>query len=135
MVSAKKWAVPFFLSALYSILFLSILSAGELKTFSKVLTVSEAEYVVEVGGTLDPENVGITVENLGQSAVESPRITVNSEYDWYDVNSMVREITEGCTTDEEKALALWQWVHWKRFQRSPQHESSLNPVKGLNGYG
>ncbi|MEA2063145.1 MAG: transglutaminase-like domain-containing protein, partial [Gemmatimonadota bacterium] len=108
---------------------------GELKTFSRVITGPEAEYVIEVGGTLDPENVEITIENLGREPVESPRITVGGLYDWFDIHSMVREITGGCTTDEEKALAIWEWIHWKRFQRSPSDKSSSNPVRAMNGYG
>ncbi len=108
---------------------------GELKTFSRVIDEAEAEYVIEVGGTLDPENVRIEIENLGDTPIKDPRITVNGDYDWYDINSMVGEITADCTTDEEKALAIWQWVHWKRFQRSPQDKSSLHPVRAMNGYG
>lgn len=113
----------------------SVLSAGELKTFSKEITGTQEEYVIEVNGTLDPENVEITIENLGETAVVDPRMTVNNLYDWYDVNSMVKEITAGSTTDEEKALAIWEWVHWKRFQRSPLDHSSLHPVRAMNGYG
>jgi len=115
----------------------SALSAkeGQLRTFSRVVTSAEEEYVVEVGGTIDPENVEIKIENLGETPVADPRLTVNGLYDWFDLNSMAREITAGCTTDEEKALAIWQWVHWKRFQRSPHDESSLSPVRDMNGYG
>ena len=107
----------------------------QLRTFSRVITESPAEYVIEVDGTIDPENVEIAIENLGDTPVTDPRITVNGLYDWYDINSMVEEITADCTTDEEKALAIWQWVHWKRFQRSPHDESSLNPVRDMNCYG
>ena len=111
------------------------LYAGETKTFTRVITGPEAEYVIEVAGTLDPENVEIIIENLGVTPVLNPRITVNGLYDWYDVNSMAAEITADCRTDEEKALAVWQWVHWKRFQRSAQDRSSLHPVRAMNGYG
>jgi len=108
---------------------------GEIKTLSKVISEPEAEYVIEVGGTLDPENVEITIENLGDTPVKDPRISVNGFYDWFDINSMVEEITAGCTTDEEKALTIWKWVLWKRFQRSPHDESALHPVRALNCYG
>lgn len=108
---------------------------GEIKTLSKVISEPEAEYVIEVSGTLDPENVEITIENLGDTPVKDPRISVNSRYDWFDINSMVEEITAGCTTDEEKAVAIWEWVAWKRFQRSPHDESALHPVRDLNCYG
>ncbi len=111
------------------------LSAESEKTFTIEIDAREAEYTIEVGGTTNPENIEIVIENLGAVAVESPRITVNGKYDWYDLASMVREITADCATDEEKAMAIWQWVHWKRFQRSPQERSSLHPVRAMNGYG
>jgi hypothetical protein len=105
------------------------------KEYSIVVTKAEAEYTIEVGGTMDPENVEIEIENLGDQPVVDPRMTVNGLYDWYDVKSLVNEITRGCKTDEEKALAIWSWVQWKRFQREAHDDSSLNPVRGLNGYG
>jgi len=111
------------------------LAAGEMKTFSKVISEREAEYVIDVGGTLDPENVEITVENLGDTPVRDPWITANGLYDWFDIDTMVKEITAGCTTEEEKALAIWEWVLWKRFQRSPNDESALHPVRDMNCYG
>ncbi len=111
------------------------LAKEKIKTLSKVISEHEAEYVIEVGGTLDPENVEITIENLGDTPVKDPRISVNGLYDWFDIDSMVEEITAGCTTDEEKAVAIWEWVAWKRFQRSPHDESSLHPVRALNCYG
>jgi hypothetical protein len=93
------------------------------------------EYVVEVEGTIDPENVAINLDNIGPVPVVNPRISVNDRYDWYDVNSMVKEITEDCDADEEKALAIWAYVLYKRFQRSPHDRSSLHPVRAMNGYG
>jgi hypothetical protein len=116
--------------------FSSTLTAQDaVKTYSIVVTKPEAEYTIEVGGTIDPENVEIDIENLGDQPVVNPRMTVNGLYDWYDVKSLVNEITRDCQTDEEKALAIWSWVHWKRFQREAHDDSSLNPVRGLNGYG
>ena len=109
--------------------------AGELKTHSQVIESGEAEYTIDVGGTIDPENVEIVIENLGNTPVVNPRITVGGLYDWYDINSMAAEITRGCTTDEEKAMAIWQWIHWRRFQRSPNDVSSEHPVRAMNGYG
>lgn len=109
--------------------------AGELKTFSRVITTQQDEYVVEVAGTMDPENVEIVIENLGDTPTVDPRITVNGLYDWFDIKSMADEITRGCTTDEEKAMAVFEWILWKRFQRSPFDDSSVHPVRAHNGYG
>jgi hypothetical protein len=108
---------------------------GNLKEYSIVVTKPEAEYTIDVQGAIDPENVEIDVENLSDQPVVNPRMTVNGLYDWHDVKSLVNEITRDCPSDEEKALAIWSWVHWKRFQREPHDDSSLNPVRGLNGYG
>ncbi|MCE5271709.1 hypothetical protein LLH00_10550 [bacterium] len=108
---------------------------GELKSFSREITAGQDEYVIEVGGTLDPQNVEIKIENLGDSAVADPWVTVNGKFDWFDIHSLAAEITAGCSTDEEKALAIWDWLAWRRFQRSPHDDSALQPVRGLNGYG
>jgi len=134
-VKTFKWAAG--LVAFLTLSFLFTLSswAGDLKTFSQEITAPQAEYVIEVAGAMDPENVEIAFENLGDTPVVDPRLTVNGLYDWFDINSMLKEITAGCTTEEEKALAIWEWVHWKRFQRSPHDDASLNPVRDMNGYG
>ena len=95
----------------------------------------EARYTVEVGGTIDPENVEIVIENVGETAVADPRMTVNGRYDWHDVDAIVREATEGCRTDEEKAMGIFNWVLYKRFQRSPRDASAIHPVRAMNGYG
>jgi hypothetical protein len=115
----------------------SVLGAAGTKSFSKVITTGEADYVIEVDGTLDPENVEITIENLGEVPVVDPRISVNGRYDWFDEESILAEVfaDPGLDTDEEKALALWEWVLFKRFQRSPSGRRAVNPIAGLNGYG
>lgn len=105
------------------------------KEFSVVLDKGEAEYTIEVGGTMDPENVEIAIENLGETPVVNPRMSVNGLYDWYDARSMAAEITRGCNTDEEKALAIWSWIRYRTYQLSPHDDSALHPVRALNGYG
>ena len=109
--------------------------ADELKTFTHEVTTHDEEYVIEVGGTHDPENVEIVIENLGTTPAKDPRITVNGMYDWYDIKSMAGEIVRGCITDEEKALAIWDWILWRSYQRSPMDESATHPVRAMNGYG
>jgi len=104
------------------------------KEYSTVITKPDVEYTIDVGGTLNPENVEIIVENLGEQPVANPRLTVNGLYDWHDVHSMVNEITRGLETDEDRAMAIWSWILDKRFQREPHDDSSVNPVRGLNGY-
>jgi len=106
------------------------------KESSIVVDRPESEYTINVGGTMDPENLEVTIENLGDTPVVNPRITVNGLYDWYDVKSLAAEITRDCSTDEEKALAIWSWIRYRTYQRSPHDDdSALHPVRALNGYG
>ena len=107
----------------------------EIKEFSIVIDKPQTQYTVEVGGTINPENLEITIENVGETAVVNPRMTINGLYDWYDVKSIVAEVTRDCKTDQERAMALWWWVLYKRFQLSPTDRSALHPVRAMNGYG
>jgi hypothetical protein len=116
-------------------LFLAFASFAAEREFAVVIDQPETEYTIEVGGTIAPENLAITIENLGDTAVVNPRMTVNGLYDWYDVKSIAAEVTRDCQTDEEKAMAIWWWVLYKRFQRSPSDRSALHPVRAMNGYG
>jgi hypothetical protein len=106
------------------------------KEFSIVIDHPDSEYTIKVGGTMDPENLEVTIENLGNTPVVNPRLTVNGLYDWYDAKSLAAEITRDCRTDEEKALAIWWWIRYRTYQRSPHDDdSALHPVRALNGYG
>ena len=106
-----------------------------IREFSVLIDGPEAEYTVEVEGSRDPENLEIILENLGEVPVVNPRLSVNGLCDWYDAEAIVAEATRECDTDEENAFAVWSWVLYKRFQRSPDDRSSIHPVRALNGYG
>ncbi len=112
------------------------LKAGEEKIFSQEISAdSLAQFEIIVPGTLDPKNIEITIENIGSTPIVDPRITVNGLYDWYDIQAIAAEATRGCTTDREKALAIWEWILFKRYQLSPRDRSAVSPVRGANGYG
>lgn len=93
------------------------------------------EYSVPVEGTANPENVEITIENIGNTPLVNPRMTVNGLYDWFDTGALAAEITRECRTDEEKALAIWSWIRYRTHQKSVSDRAALHPVRGLNGYG
>ncbi|MFH1070967.1 MAG: transglutaminase-like domain-containing protein [Candidatus Glassbacteria bacterium] len=131
----RRWFILTCILALACAVSLARAATGELRTHTQIVTAGDIEYAIEVAGTIDPENVEIRIENLGDTPVVDPRLTANGLYDWFDVASLAAEITRGCTTDEEKAMAIWEWVHWRRFQRSPNDESALQPVRAMNGYG
>ncbi len=108
----KKYFIVFCLVAISAtIAGMATASGGELKTHSQVILAGDQQYVIEVGGTIAPENVEIMIENLGDTPVVNPRITVNGLFDWFDIESMAAEITRDCATDEERAMAIWQWIH------------------------
>src|SRR5271157_367976 len=133
-MGATRYAV--LLSFVLSVLATTAAGQEDAKEFSIVVDRPENEYTINVGGTMDPENLEITMENLGDTPVVNPRITVNGLYDWYDAKSLAAEITRGCSTDEEKALAIWWWIRYRTYQRSPHDDdSALHPVRALNGYG
>ena len=115
--------------SLLTILLLAPLAAAQIKERSVVIDKGEAEYTIDVGGRVDPENIEIRIENLADTPVVNPRMSVNGLYDWYDVNAILKE------ADEEKALGIWSWILYKRFQRSPHDDSALHPVRDMNGYG
>ena len=96
---------------------------------------SDASYTVQVDGTRCPVNDAIVIENVGDTDIVNPTLTVNGLYDWFSTERMASEITRGCATDEEKAFAIWRWVQDKRFQRSATDRSSLHPVRYFNVYG
>lgn len=125
------------LVVLSAIVLLSVNGADEkVREFSVVIDRADTEYAIDVGGTMDPENTEIIVENLGEEPVVNPRITANGLYDWYDAQSMAAEVTRGLRTDEARALAVWDWIRYRTYQRSPQDDdSALHPVRALNGYG
>ncbi|WP_321474716.1 transglutaminase-like domain-containing protein [uncultured Paludibaculum sp.] len=102
---------------------------------SIVLDKPDAEYTIQVGGTMDPENLEVTIENLGDTPLVNPRLTVNGLYDWFDAKTLAAEITRDARTDEEKAIAIWWWVRYRTFQRSPRDESAVHPIRAMNGYG
>ena len=125
---------------LYHILALAFLTGSvalaQQKEYSQIITVNDYTFGIEVGGSLDPVNESIIIENLGDAPVVNPRITVNGKYDWFDTETMAREVTRGCSTDEERALAIWDFVR-HNFQHldGPGDRECHNPVVALNIYG
>ena len=60
---------------------------------SEIITTSDATYEIEVGGFRDPINETIIIENLGETSLKNPRITINDQYDWFDEETMAKEAT------------------------------------------
>ncbi len=126
-----------YLLQILTLLFIGLVTAsGQLKEHSQIILVNDYTYEIEVDGSRDPVNESILIENLGDTPLVNPRITVNGSYDWYDVETIAREVTRGCSTDEEKALAIWDFVRLN-FQHlaSAGDRECQNPVVAMNVYG
>ncbi len=110
--------------------------AGQIREHSEIITSPDQSFEINVGGTVDPENLEITVENVGDVPAVNPRITVNGRFNWYDLQSMAAEITAGCATEEEKVMAIFDFVEKQSYWWSyPKDRTSLNPVRHFNTYG
>ncbi len=111
-------------------------SSGLAKEYSKIITVGDHTYEIEVDGVRDPLNETIIIENLGDKPLVNPRITVNGRYDWFDTESIAREATRGCTTDEERAFGIFNFVRTQSQHLAPPGDrEALNPVVYFNVYG
>ena len=120
-----------------AMLYLGVVTAsGQIKEYSQIIVVNDYTYEIEVDGSRDPVNETIIIENLGDSPLVNPRITVNGLYDWFDTKAIALEITRDCKTDEKKALAIWDFIRCN-FQHleSPGDRECHNPVVAMNVYG
>ncbi len=129
-----------------SIIFFSILSLllplnftesseNSLKTFSKIITSNQKEYGINVNGTREPENIELVIENIGEDDIINPDITIDGKWNWSTVESIVQEIVQDSYTDEEKAMAIFQFVRDKRYHWQPTGDNHSDPIKYLNVYG
>jgi hypothetical protein len=111
-------------------------SADTLREHAEVIRAAEHSFVIAVGGKLDPDNIEIVIENTGASPVVNPRLTANDRYNWYTIDGLAAEITAGCQTDEEKAWAIFQFVHRESYWwPHPKDLTAMNPVRHFNIYG
>jgi len=114
----------------------AVAASGQTREYSQIIIINDYTYEIEVAGSRDPVNETIIIENLGNSPLVNPRITVNGLYDWFDTETIAIEVTRDCKTDEEKALAIWDFIRCN-FQHlnSPGDRECHNPVVAMNVYG
>ena len=107
-----------------------------IKQSATVVSGTEKTFEIEVSGTANPENIEIRIENIGSTAVKNPRITVNGKYNWYTLEGLCAEITGGCSSEQEKAMAIFDFVEKQTYWWSfPKDKTSDNPVRHFNVYG
>lgn len=105
------------------------------KTHTEEISPGHVSYSVHTEGSVTPFNDEIVLENIGPALIESPVITVNGRFNWSTVEDMANEITRHCHTDEEKALAIFNWVRTHGDHQYSGDIQALNPVVFFNVFG
>ena len=124
----------FLITALVTSSFMA--ASAETRQHSQVVTVDDGVYEIEVGGYRDPVNETIIIENLGETPLVNPRVSINGRFDWFDEETMAKEATRGYETEEGKAHALWDFVRGNFHHLSNAGDREIhNPVVALNVYG
>lgn len=117
------------------------------------ITANHAEYVITMGGTVDSDNtktlatgncyitfqnnVSLTIENVGDTAVVNPRLVLNDRGNWYTFDSLLAEFTRGAGTEQDKAYFIWEHMRqnlyheWPLFGNAEPHD----PVRLFNIFG
>ncbi|MEP2670036.1 MAG: hypothetical protein ABJH04_13625 [Cyclobacteriaceae bacterium] len=81
----------------------------------------------------------VSISNLGDEIVYHPRLVINNERNWFDINSLRNEIFSEATSSKERALSLWSFMKNNRMHYSEpdQGKEIDDPIKllGVYGYG
>jgi len=122
------------------------------KKHEEIITSSSRTYRVKMAGNVDgvmtrmPISYGayhqgwqpnrfMRLENLGDTDVVNPWITVNGKRNWRTLNDIAEEATAGCTTERDKARAVWEFQRNHRFHATTWDKESNDAVKVYNIYG
>jgi len=118
----------------------------------ETVAAGDCAYVVPFKGTVDgvmtrmpisyaaykqgwQPNLYCRLENVGDTDVVNPWLTANGLGDWRTLDKIVAEATRGCTTDAEKARAIWEWERKHRFHACTWDGECDDAVKVHNVYG
>jgi concanavalin A-like lectin/glucanase superfamily protein/putative Ig domain-containing protein len=98
----------------------------------QVITQSAFDYTVMMEGTADMDNtmtraykdksfriafqsnISVSIENQGDNLIKNPRLISNDRGRWWSRESITAEAIRGCKTDQEKMLAIWDFLRKNR---------------------
>ncbi len=80
-------------------------------------------------------NRSLRIENLGQTDVVNPRVVVGGRRNWWTLEDVAREATQGYTSDADRARAVWEFLRRHRFHACTWDRECNDLVKVLNVYG
>ena len=118
----------------------------------QVIASDSHEYSVKMAGEVDgvmtrmPISYGayhqgwqpnrfMRLENIGETDVVNPWITVNGKRNWRTARDIAEEATAGCVTKREEARAIWEFQRNNRFHATTWGSESDDVVKVYNIYG
>ena len=105
-------------------------------THTETATGSPTTYTVSILKEAGVKNVSLAVENRGAAPVVDPRMTVNGRFDWFDKQSIAKEALGSAKTDEEKAVALWEFARTQHQRMTPPGDRFISdPVVMFSVYG
>lgn len=122
------------------------------KKHEEIITLSSHAYRIKMAGKIDgvmtrmPISYGayyqgwqpnrfMRLENIGDTDVVNPWITVNGKRNWRTLNDIAEDAISGCTTKRDKARAIWEFQRNHRFHATTWGKESNDAVKVYNIYG
>ncbi len=77
----------------------------------------------------------IIITNDGDRKIIAPRLSINNQRQWFDLESWTNEIFRSSETDKEKLLSLWYYLLNNRVHYSPPSYDGYNVFNMFPIYG
>lgn len=77
----------------------------------------------------------IRMENIGETDIVNPWITVNGRGDYRTLDLMLSEAVQGCVSARDSARAIWEWTCARRFHGYTFDKEVYDAVKAFHVYG
>ena len=118
------------------------------KKHEEIITSSSHAYRVKMAGKIDgvmlrmPISYGayfqgwqpnrfMRLENIGDTDVVNPWITVNGKRNWRRLNDIAEDAIGGYTTERGKARAIWEFQRNHRFHATTWDKESMTLSKSI----
>ncbi len=122
------------------------------KKHIEVIETNHKEYQIKMGGYQDDgnsrgpmgyepfsvifePNKSVEIENIGNTVIKNPRLIINGERDWGNIDNIAASIITDSMTIDERVRAIFEFCKTHLFHFSPDRRDGLDPVKAFNVYG
>jgi len=98
---------------------------------------TEQRSTLDLAEAAEPINLAFEIENVGTTAIVNPRLSVGGGPTWFDMDSLLTVALAGTEGDEQRAVALWQFLVDSRSRGDPASDlyDLHDPVRLLNVFG